>query len=116
MATKEKILKDIVRDKNLAIIKDFLVEQGEDVLDIATNKFVYPTVDSEGNEMFVQVTVSIPSGQRGMGGYDGYADHQAYEVEKQEKLEKEKAKALAKARKQAKDEELRQKKKADGAQ
>ena len=93
MATKEKILRDTARDKYFVLIKDALEKMGEDVLEVATNKIAFPIVDSEGNELSIMVTVSVPTGQRNGSGYDCYAEAEAYKVEKLEREQKAKAKA-----------------------
>ena len=102
MATKEKVLRDTARDKYYNLIKNALIEMGEDALEVATNKIAFPIVDSEGNELSVLVTVSIPTGARGGEGYDCYAEAEGYAVEKAEKEAKAKAKAEKVAKAQAK--------------
>ena len=102
MATKEKVLRDNARDKYYALIKNALVEMGEDALEVATNKLAFPIVDSEGNELSIMVTVSVPTGQRGGEGYDCYAEAEAYAIDKAEKEAKAKAKAEKTAKAQAK--------------
>lgn len=114
MATKENILKDNLRDKWVDLVKQMLIDMGEETLMVGSNKIGIPTLDSEGNEQSIVITVSVPNGQRGGDGYDVYTEAQAYEVDRKRREERDKAKALAKARKQAKDEELRQKKKGEG--
>lgn len=71
----------------------------EDAALVADGAFMFPTLDSEGNDWYVKVTISVPTGERGGNGYDGYEEAKAYEREKAEKLEK---KAEAEAKKQAK--------------
>ena len=86
-----------------------------DILPISASELALPIVDSEGNEKFAVIKVSIPRGERdGNGGYipfDGYAaaedwklvlaeraDKAAKRKEKAERTEKERARK-AEARK-----------------
>ena len=86
-----------------------------DILPISASELALPIVDSEGNEKFAVIKVSIPRGERdGNGGYipfDGYAaaedwklvlaeraDKAAKRKEKAERAEKERARK-AEARK-----------------
>ena len=79
-----------------------------DILPISASELALPIVDSEGNEKFAVIKVSIPRGERdGNGGYipfDGYAaaedwkfvlaeraDKAAKRKEKTERAEKERA-------------------------
>ena len=83
-----------------------------DILPISASELALPVVDSEGNEKFAVVKVSIPRGERdGNGGYipfDGYAaadewklvladraDKAAKRKEKAERAEKEKERKRA---------------------
>jgi len=99
MATKDKVLRDNARDKYYNVVKELLANVGEDVMEVATNKLAFPILDSEGNELSIVITVSVPTGARGGEGYDCYAEAEAYKVEKATKDAKAKEKALAKAKK-----------------
>lgn len=83
-----------------------------DILPISASELALPIVDSEGNEKFAVIKVSIPRGERdGNGGYipfDGYAaaedwklvladraDKAAKRKEKAERAEKEKERKRA---------------------
>jgi len=78
-----------------------------DVMPVSASELTIPVVDSEGNEKFALIKVSIPRGTRnGDGGYDAYdgyaaaedwklvladrADKAAARKEKAERAEKEK--------------------------
>ena len=60
-----KVTKTAVRNelraKYFEKIQNFLKES-EDVLQVATNKFAFPTIDSQGDDQWVMVTVSVPLG------------------------------------------------------
>ena len=103
-----------VRNQVLQTIID-AVNPISDILPISASELALPIVDSEGNEKFAVIKVSIPRGERdGNGGYipfDGYAaaedwklvlaeraDKVAKRKEKAERAEKERARK-AEARK-----------------
>lgn len=103
-----------IRNNVLQTIID-AVNPISDILPISASELALPIVDSEGNEKFAVIKVSIPRGERdGNGGYipfDGYsaaedwklvlaerADKAAKRKEKAERAEKERARK-AEARK-----------------
>ena len=98
-------LNALVRESALRKIKDLLVTNNEQVLTIASNTICYPVVDSEGNEKFLKIVVSVPTAE----DFDGYEMAEVYA----EKVEADKIKAeeraKAKARKKKRDEEYRAK-------
>lgn len=74
----------------------------EDVLRIKSNAIAFPVVDDEGNEDFITITVSVPTGSRDDGEpWDGYAEAEAYQMKEKEKAEKavQKMKEAAKKKK-----------------
>lgn len=102
MASKAS-LENELRDNVLQVIREALAEAlDSDVLEVATGTVVVPCVDSEGNEKYAKVSVTIPRGTRnGDGGYDpydGYAAAEAYTAEKESKAQE---KAVKKAMKEA---------------
>ena len=103
-----------IRNQVLQTVID-AVNPISDILPISASELALPIVDSEGNEKFAVIKVSIPRGERdGNGGYipfDGYAaaedwklvlaeraDKAAKREEKAERAEKERARK-AEARK-----------------
>ena len=91
-----------------AVFKDlmqFYAESGEDVQQTATNKFGFPCVDAEGNDEYIVITVSIPTGERGVDGdpYDLYGEAEMYRQKQAAKVEKAKEATAKKAAKIAKD-------------
>jgi hypothetical protein len=103
-----------IRNQVLQTVID-AVNPISDILPISASELALPIVDSEGNEKFAVIKVSIPRGERdGNGGYipfDGYAaaedwklvlaeraDKVAKRKEKAERAEKERARK-AEARK-----------------
>lgn len=100
-----------IRNRVLQTIID-AVNPISDILPISASELALPVVDSEGNEKFAVIKVSIPRGERnGEGGYtpfDGYAaaedwklvlaeraDKAAKRKEKAERAEKEKERKRA---------------------
>lgn len=70
-----------------------------DVLPVSTSEITIPVVDSEGNERFALIKVSIPRGTRNEGSYkdyDGYAAADSFKLEQQDKLAKKEASAAKK--------------------
>ena len=69
---------------------------------VGSGEISIPTVDSEGNEKYPKIKVSIPRGTRnGEGGYipyDGYEAADAYTAEKESKAQ---SRAVRKAMKEA---------------
>lgn len=87
-----KVTKTAVRNelraKYFEKVLNFLKES-EDVLQVATNKFVFPTVDGQSEDQWIMVTVSVPLGaERGAEPYDGYGEAEAFQMKQAEKAEK----------------------------
>lgn len=114
MAISKKVLKEQIKAKYFDLITKFLAENGEEILVTKANTFCFPVVDSEGNEEFVKVVISIPTGTRNpdktVTPFDAYLEAEGYRVELKVKEEKAKEKAKKKAEKIRKDEAYRKKK------
>lgn len=111
MAVSRKVEREILRKRYLdSIISYFKVD--EDVMQVKSNEIAIPVVGCEGNEDWIVITVKVPTGaNKGMEPYDGYSEAESYELKLKEKEEKKKANAEKKAKKIARDEEIRRKKK-----
>jgi hypothetical protein len=111
MAKTKKVLHEELRAKFTEMVSQWLDGQGEEVLRVKSNEIAIPTLDSEGNEEFITITVKVPTGSRDDGeAYDGYGMATQYAesvVEKAEKAEKAKAE---KERKIARDKAMREQK------
>jgi len=88
-----------IRNRVLQTIID-AVNPISDILPISASELALPVVDSEGNEKFAVIKVSIPRGERnGEGGYtpfDGYAAAEDWKLvlaERADKVAKRKEKA-----------------------
>ena len=95
-----------VRNQVLQTIID-AVNPISDILPISASELALPIVDSEGNEKFAVIKVSIPRGERdGNGGYipfDGYAAAEDWKLvlaERADKVAKRKEKERKRAAKQ----------------
>lgn len=113
MAVSRKIERELIRTKFLESVSEFLASNGEEILRVKSNEIAIPVVGCEDNEDFLVITFKVPTGaNKGTEPYDGYAEAESYEIRLREKAEKAKTKAEKKARKIAKDAEIREKKKA----
>lgn len=99
MAKSEKILNDNLRNGWVERFVAFLKDAGEDAQLTASNTLMFPTVDEDGNDKFVTLTVKVPKGSRDGDAYDGYAEAEDYAKHLKEQAEK---KAEAEAKKSAK--------------
>lgn len=111
MATSRKALREMVKSQYMEMLVKMLAEQ-EDVGITGTNEFNFPVVDSEGNEDFVVVKVSIPTGSRDGEPYDGYGARNDWDIHLKEKAEKAAKTAADKAKKIERDSKARAKKQA----
>lgn len=114
-ATKSQ-LSSAKREEVLAQLFKFFESQDEEVMRESGNAIVFPSVDADGNELYVKITVSIPRGDRSGEAYNGHeaaiafkehceevaANRAQREKERAEAARKRKEKAeAAKARKEA---------------
>ena len=112
MAVSRKVEREIIRNEFLTMVSDFLNLKGEEVLRVKSNEIAVPVVGCEDNEDFLVITFKVPTGaNKGTEPYDGYSMAEDYELKLKEKAEKAKANAEKKAKKMAKDAEIRRKKK-----
>lgn len=111
MATSRKALREMVKSQYMEMLVKMLAEQ-EDVGITGSNEFNFPVVDSEGNEDFVVVKVTIPTGSRDGEPYDGYGARNDWDIHLKEKAEKDAKSAADKAKKIERDSKARAKKQA----
>lgn len=93
--------------------------KGDDTLIYKGNAFCVPGVLENGDEIYRQVTVSIPTGTRDGKQFDGYEEHENYMLEQEEKRiaaeERAAEKAKQAAERKAKQEAARKKREAEEA-
>lgn len=108
----QRELDNILRQSWTKLIFDFLTEKGEDVGYVKDNIINLPTVDKDGNEKEIEITIKVPKGSvKDNEPYDLYGLREAYEINKKEKERKAKEKAEKKKKKIEKDIEFRKKQK-----
>ena len=109
MATNsKKTLHNALRAKYIERVSKFLADSGEEVLVTGSNEIALPCVDSEGNDEFIVLTFKIPTGSREGDIYDGYSMAEDFKMRTAEKAEKAKIAAEKKARKIARDKQMRE--------
>lgn len=112
MAVSRKVEREILREEYLKAIIDSFLAKDEEVLRVKSNEIAIPVVGCEGNEDFIVITVKVPTGaNKGTEPYDGYELATDYEMKLAEKERKAKENAEKKAKKIAKDKEIRERKK-----
>lgn len=94
-----------LRESIMQELVTFFQSKGEDAFPISGNAISFPCIDANGNEGYVKITVSIPTGEHGGDKFDGYELKQEYEftlAKKAEVAEAKKAKQAEAAEKRAK--------------
>ena len=107
MATSNRKLDNALRTRYLEKVIALFTENGEEVMQTASNKVAFPCVDAEGNDKFIEITIKVPTGERDGEPYDGYGEAEDYAMKVAEKAEKTKEAEAKKLAKIAKDEATR---------
>ena len=68
-----------LREKSVIDLMEMYSAKGEEILRVGGNVIAFPTVDSDGNEAWVEITVKIPKGER-LGKGEGFAGQGDFEV------------------------------------
>lgn len=102
-----------VRNEIMDKVKDFLKNEGYEVLVVASNGLAIEVVGEDMEDGWVKVVFSIPTGTRGGEDYDGYDEEKDYKFHVEQKKAKDEEAAQKKAKKMAKDAEKRAKAKAE---
>ena len=111
MAVSRKVEREIIRKSFLEKVSQFLAESGEEVLLVKSNEIAIPVVGCEGNEDFLVLTFKVPTGaNKGTEPYDGYALAEDYVHNLAEKERKAEERKAEKAKKIARDAEIRKRK------
>ena len=111
MAVSRKVERELLREDYLKQIIENFLDKDEQVLRVKSNEIAIPVVGCEGNEDFIVVTVKVPTGaNKGLEPYDGFELAEDYEMKLAEKERKAKENAEKKAKKIAKDKEIRERK------
>ena len=104
----KKTLHNALRTKYIERVSKFLADSGEEVLVTGSNEIALPCVDSEGNDEFIVLTFKIPTGSREGDIYDGYSMAEDFKMRTAKKAEKAKVAAEKKAKKIARDKQMRE--------
>jgi len=108
MAVSRKIERELIRTNFLEKVAQFLYEGGEEVLRVKSNEIAIPVVGCEGNEDFLVINFKVPTGaNKGLEPYDGYALAEDYVHNLAEKERKAEERKAEKAKKIARDAEIR---------
>lgn len=111
MSVSRKVERELIRARFLDEVVEFLANKGEEVLRVKSNEVAIPVVGCEGNEDFLVLTFKVPTGaDKGMTPYDGYAMAEDYEMSCKAKADKARENAERKAKKVARDVEVRKRK------
>ena len=111
MAVSRKIERELIRTNFLEKVAQFLYESGEEVLRVKSNEIAIPVVGCEGNEDFLVINFKVPTGaNKGLEPYDGYELAQDYVHNLAEKERKAEERKAEKAKKIARDAEIRKRK------
>jgi hypothetical protein len=110
MAKSKKQLHEAIRTKFMTMIKEYLSEQGEEVLQTGSQEIALPCVDEEGNDEYMVITFKVPTGSRDGDAYDGYSMAEEYAMKIRQQAEKAAKAQAEKAKKIAKDEAMRKQK------
>lgn len=86
MSKSRNVLTAALREKYVELFTKTLSDFGEDVYRTESNKIAFPTLDEDGNEEFIEITIKVPRVVEG-NPYDCYTAAEFYK----EKVEKNKA-------------------------
>lgn len=93
-----------IRQKYYDLIYNYLESIGEQPMATGAGAFDVPAVDSNGEECFATIKVTIPRGRRVDGSYepyDGYEAHEEWKMELADRADKKRASSEKKARAEA---------------
>ena len=74
------------------------LQETQDAFLVKSNKICYPTLNELGDEIFIEITVSVPRGSRDGDAYNGYELKAEYEESLQENIRKEQERQAKKQR------------------
>ena len=111
MANSKTAIRNGMRARYIKKISEFLASEGEEVLVVGSNTIAIPTVDENGDELFVTFTTKIPTGTHDGEEYDGYYEAESYKAECEEKAKKKAAAEQKKKEKIERDRKAREERK-----
>ena len=109
MAVSRKVERELIRKHYLELVSEFLDSLNEEVLLVKSNEIAIPVVGCEGNEDYLVITFKVPTGaNKGTEPYNGHELAQDYIHNLAEKERKAEERKAEKAKKIAKDKEIRE--------
>lgn len=115
MAVSRKVERELIRKHYLELVSEFLDSLNEEVLLVKSNEIAIPVVGCEGNEDYLVVTFKVPTGaNKGTEPYNGHELALDYIHNLAEKERKAEERKVEKAKKIAKDAEIRKAKEKNG--
>lgn len=108
MAKSVKTMKTEKKNEYLEKITKFLVDSEEDVVRTGSGELAFPIVLENGDECFITLKISIPTGTRNGEDYDGYAVADSYKLDCEKSAEKAENARKAKEKKIAADKKRRE--------
>lgn len=104
----QKKVNDNLRIKFMKIVRESLEQLDEEILTTGSNEFAIPCIDENGEDSFVVIKFSVPTGSRDGEGYDGYSMAEDYRMKCEAQAQKKAEAAEKKAAKIAKDKAARE--------
>lgn len=101
MAKSAMVLANELRNNYSTMIVPSLEQLGETVLCVGNGKYAIPCTNSENEDAWVLLSLTVPKGSRDGDPYDGYLEAEMYARHLREQQEKKEAAAKLKAEKQA---------------
>ncbi len=82
----ETVANNKVRENMVNATASAFSAAGLEVLRTASNKIAIPSVNENGTEVYVVLTISVPKGSRDGDPYDGHAEAEDYAFRQSEKV------------------------------
>lgn len=112
MAVSRKHSRELLKQDYLVKVVNFFESLDEEVLQIKSNEIAFPVVDNDGNEDFIKITISIPTGSnKGTEPFDAYSLAEEFQMKQKQKEEKKRESEEKKKIKIEKDKKRREKEK-----
>lgn len=112
MAITQKQLRTELRQNYFNKLIESFEQIGEEVLVIGENTIAIPCLNSQGEEEFIKIVVSVPIGSKGEP-FDGYTLQEDYKFKLEQDEQKRQKKEEQKKKKMERDRAYREKKKAN---
>ena len=97
-----------IRDSFIKDLMNFIESQDNEAIRIKNNEVAFPIVYENGDEAFIKIAVSIPSGSRDGDIFDAYSLAEEFQINEKKKAGIAKKKAEEKQKKIARDEKQRE--------